>query len=141
MNAPRAAAETAATASARESKADAPGKPQSARKHSADAARRHEVLLPGLAKEGAGPKLEVSEEGRFGGQAWRAGLAQLEHRRAIEAELGRAAASSAAFESSGASAQREGARAELKFTCAGCGRAKASVVTKRGHERSCAYLD
>ena len=28
----------------------------------------------------------------------------------------------------------------LKFTCAGCGRAEASVVTKHGHERHCAYL-
>ena len=83
------------------------------------------------------PGSPTSEEGRFSSRAQH----QLVHQRAIEAELGRVAASSAVLEGSGASEQREGVRAELKFTCAGCGRAEASVVTKRGHERSCAYLD
>ena len=136
MNAPRAAAEATAAAGARERRVDAPDKQQSARERSADAVRHYEVLWSGLAEECAAPKLEVSEEGGSSSRAQR----QMVHRRAREAELGRAAASSAAFASSGASAQREGVRAELKFTCAGCGRAEASVVTKRGHERSCAHL-
>ena len=93
---------------ARERSADLPGSPPFPRERSADAVRRHEGLLSGLVEECRALRSEIGavEQLRYRGEFL------LVQQRAIEAEFGRVAASSAAFESSVASVQQAVARVE-----------------------------
>ena len=85
-----------------------PGGPPFPRERSADAVRRHESLLSGLAEECR--KLR-SEVGAGVIEQYRAQFL-LVQQRALEAEFGRVAASSAAFESSVAAVQQAIAQGE-----------------------------
>ena len=79
-----------------------------ARERSADAVRRHEGLLSGLAEECRELQFEVGEEGLFQSRA----RTLLVHQRGVEAEFERVAASSAAFEGLVAGVQRASTRVE-----------------------------
>ena len=109
ISGPEAAAGEAAAAGAQERRADVPGRPPFPRERSADALRRHEDLISGLLAECRAIRVELGEEGGLWSYRAQGFLVQ---QRLLEAEFGRVAASSAAFEGLVQSVQQAGARIE-----------------------------
>ena len=109
ISVPEAAAGAAAAAGERERSADLPGRPPFPRERSADALRRHEDLISGLLAECRAIRVELGEEGGLWSYRAQGFVVQ---QRLLEAEFGRVAASSAAFEGLVRGVQQAGARIE-----------------------------